>query len=97
MKNLRWAAICSLGLAVTACSSWDKYAAGQSQKYSGSSLFTMYEEWGTPISRTRLPSGGRFYRFRKQATGCEASAWTNDLDIILQFAVSGPSTCSAGK
>jgi len=96
MKNLRRAAICSLALAVTGCTSWDKYAAGQSQKYSGSALFTMYEEWGTPISRTRLLTGGRFYQFRKQATDCAASVWTNDLDVVVRLTVSGPSTCSTG-
>jgi hypothetical protein len=97
VKDLRSLAVCLLALAVTACSSWDKYAAGQSQKYSGEALFTMYEEWGTPISRTRLLGGGRFYQFRKPATGCGASVWTNDLDVIVRMAVSGPSTCSTGS
>jgi hypothetical protein len=97
VRDLRWAAIGFLALAVTGCTSWDKYAAGQSQKYSGSPLFQMYEEWGTPISRTRLLTGGRFYQFRKPASGCEASVWTNDLDVILRLAVAGPSTCSAGS
>jgi hypothetical protein len=96
VKNLRWVAICSLALAVTACTSWDKYAAGQGQKYSGSPLFTMYEEWGTPVSHTRLLGGGRFYQFRKPGTDCAASVWTNDLDVVLRLAVSGPSSCSAG-
>jgi hypothetical protein len=97
MQNLQWAAIFSLALAATGCTSWDKYAAEQSQKYSGSALFTMYEEWGTPISRTRLLSGGRFYQFRKPASGCEASVWTNDLDVVLRLAVAGPSSCSTGS
>ena len=96
MRDLRWAAIFALALAAAGCTSWDKYAAGESQKYSGEALFTMYEEWGTPTSRTRLLSGGRFYQFRKPATGCQASVWTNDLDIVLRMAVSGPSACSAG-
>jgi hypothetical protein len=97
MKNLQWVAIGALALAATACTSWDKYAAGQSQKYSGKALFTLYEEWGTPISRTRLVTGGRFYRFRKPATDCEASVWANELDVVVQVTVAGPSTCSAGR
>jgi hypothetical protein len=97
MKRLRWVAICFLVLAVTGCTSWDKYAAVQSQKYSGSPLFAMYEEWGTPISQTRLITGGRVYRFRKPASDCAVSVWTNDLDVILQLSVSGPSTCAAGS
>jgi hypothetical protein len=97
VKDLLRVAICSLALAVMGCTPWDKYAAAQSQKYSGSALFTMYEEWGTPISRTRLLTGGRFYQFRKPAGGCEASVWTNDLDVIVRIAVSGPSTCSGGS
>jgi len=96
VKQLRWAAICSLALVMTGCTSWDKYAAGQSQKYSGSPLFAIYEEWGTPINRTRLVTGERFYQFRKPVAGCGASVWTNDLDVILRVAVSGPSSCAAG-
>jgi len=96
VRDLRWAAIFSVVLAAAGCTSSDKYAAGESQKYSGEALFTMYEEWGTPISRTRLLNGGRFYQFRKPANGCQASVWTNDLDIVLRMAVSGPSACSAG-
>ncbi|HVO02253.1 MAG TPA: hypothetical protein VMT54_08625 [Candidatus Cybelea sp.] len=96
MKKLRWAAIWPLSLlAATACTPWDEYAAGQSQKYAGSPLFVMYEEWGTPIGRVRSVTGERFYQFRKPATGCGASVWTNDLDIILRVAVSGPSACAA--
>jgi len=97
MTPLRLAVTCLLALAVTACTSWDKYAAVQSQKYSGSPLFAMYEEWGTPVSRTQLITGGRFYQFRKPADGCEASVWTNDLDVVLRLSVSGPSTCAAGS
>ena len=96
MKQLQWIAIWSLTLAVTGCTAWDKYAAGENLKYSGSSLFTMYEEWGTPISRTRLITGGRFYQFRKQASGCAASAWTNDLDVIVRVTVAGPPACASG-
>jgi hypothetical protein len=97
VKALRWIAIVFPALALAGCTSWDKYAAGQSQKYSGSPLFQMYEEWGTPISRTRLLGGGRFYQFRKPATDCEVSVWTNNLDVVLRLAVAGPSTCSAGS
>jgi hypothetical protein len=96
MKALGWIAISSLALAATGCTSWDGYAAGQSQKYSGSSLFTMYEEWGTPITRTHLVTGGRFYQFRKPATDCGASVWANDLDVIQRLTVTGPSSCAAG-
>ncbi|MDQ7248158.1 hypothetical protein [Dongia sedimenti] len=96
MKHLGWLAIGLLALAAAGCTSWDKYAAGQSQKYSGSPLFQMYEEWGTPVSRTRLLTGGRFYQFRKKATDCQASVWTNDLDIIVRMAVAGPGSCAAG-
>lgn len=95
MTGLRWIAICCLALAVQGCTSWDRYAAGQSQKYSGSALFTMYEEWGTPTVRTRLVTGGRFYQFRKPATGCTVSVWTDDLDVVQRLAVSGPASCAA--
>ena len=94
MKHIRWFAIFPLALAMTACTSWDRYAAGQSQKYSGSPLFQMYEEWGTPVSQTRLLTGGKFYQFRKASTDCQASVWTNDLDVIMRLAVSGPATCA---
>jgi hypothetical protein len=83
-----------LALAASGCTAWDEYAAGQSQKYSGSPLFAMREEWGTPISRTQLITGERFYQFRKPDSDCAASVWTNDLDIILRLSVSGPSTCA---
>ena len=96
MKELRWAAIGALALAVTGCATWDKYAAGQGQKYSGSPLFTMYEEWGTPVVRTRLPTGGRFYQFRKPGTDCMASVWANDLDVVVRLTVAGPDACAAG-
>ena len=95
MKKLRWAAICWSALAATGCTSWDQYAASQSQKYTHSPLFQMYDEWGTPTVRTRLVTGGRFYQFRKQNTDCLASAWANDLDIVVRLAVSGPASCAA--
>ena len=97
MKVLRWAAVFALAQALMGCTSWDHYAAGQNQKYSGEALFSMYQEWGTPISRTRLVTGGRFYQFRKQPTGCTASVWTDDLDIVVRLAVSGPGNCAAGS
>ena len=97
MNQRRWIAICSLALAVAGCTSWDQYGAGQNQKYSGSRLFTMYPEWGTPIARTPLVSGGWFYQFQKPATGCGASVWTNDLDVVLRLTVSGPSTCASAR
>jgi len=97
VKQLRWTAISLLALAATACTPSVQYGAIQSQKYSGSPLFAMREEWGTPISRTQLVTGERFYQFRKQGTDCRASAWTNDLDVILRLAVSGPSTCAGGS
>jgi hypothetical protein len=99
VNDLRWAAIVVLALApaVTACTAYDDYLAGESQKYSGEALFTMYPEWGTPVSRTRLLTGGKFYRFRKPATGCTAAAWTDDLDIVLRVALAGPSVCAAGS
>jgi hypothetical protein len=97
MNPRRWAAICSLALAATGCTPSVEYGATQSQKYSGSPIFAMREEWGTPISRTVLVTGERFYQFRKPGTDCGASAWTNDLDVILRLTVSGPSTCSAGR
>lgn len=96
MKTLRWIAIGALAIAVAGCTSWNNYAAGQSQKYAGRALHTMTEEWGIPISRTRLVTGGRFVQFRKPATDCTASVWTDDLDIILRVAVSGAASCSAG-
>ena len=96
MHALRWIAICFLALAVTACSPWNNYGAGQTQKYTGLSTFRMYEEWGPPVSRTLFPGGGRFYQFRKQGTDCGISAWASDLDIVYRLAVSGPETCAAG-
>ena len=95
MKTLRWVLFCCLALAVAGCTSADKYAAGQSQKYSGSALFTMYEEWGTPVHRTRFLNGARFYQFRKPNTDCMASVWLTDLNIVYRLAVSGPETCAA--
>ena len=95
MKDLSRVAIFILVLALAGCTSWDKYAAGQIHKYSGERLFTMYEEWGTPVHRTRFVSGAGFYQFQKKGTDCQASVWTNDVDIIVRMAVSGPSTCSA--
>jgi hypothetical protein len=97
VKELRWAAACFLAFAVAGCAPWDKYAAGQGHKYTGSPLFQMYEEWGTPVSRTRLITGGRFYQFRKPATDCMASVWANDLDVVVRLTVSGSSTCAAGS
>lgn len=97
MPVVRWTAICFLALAVTACSAWNNYGAGQSQKYTGLQTFRMYEEWGPPVSRTLFPSGGRFYQFRKKGTDCGISAWATDLDIIYRTAVSGPETCAAGS
>jgi len=97
MRQLRWTAISFLVLTVTGCTPSVEYGAVQSQKYSGSPLFTMREEWGTPISRTQLVTGERFYQFRKPGTDCRAGAWTNDLDIILRLSVSGPSTCAGGS
>jgi hypothetical protein len=97
VKQLRWAAISFLALAATGCTPSIEYGARQSQKYSGSPVFTMREEWGTPISRTQLVTGERVYQFQKPGTGCRASAWTNDLDVILRLAVSGPSTCAGGS
>ena len=97
MKQRRWATICFLALAATACTPWDKYVAVQSQKYSGSPLFAMREEWGTPISRTQLVTGERVYQFQKPGTDCRASAWTNDLDVILRLAVSGQDSCAGGS
>ena len=97
MKQLRWATICALALAATACTPSVKYGAAQSQKYSGSPLFAMRAEWGTPISRTQLVTGERVYQFRKQGTDCQASAWTSDLDVILRLAVSGPDSCAGGS
>jgi hypothetical protein len=97
VKQLRWIAISLLALAAMGCTPSIKYGATQSQKYSGSPLFAMREEWGTPISRTQLVTGERFYQFRKPGTDCRASAWTNDLDIILRLSVSGPDSCAGGK
>ena len=90
----RWAVLFALALAVSGCTPWDKYAAGQNQKYYGISLFNMYEEWGTPIDRVHLLNGQSLYRFRKSGTDCKASAWTNDLDIIFRVNVTGPETCT---
>ena len=97
MKRRRWSVVCSLALTAAACTPSVKYGAVQSQKYSGSPLFAMREEWGTPISRTQLVTGERFYQFRKPGTDCRASAWTNDLDVILRLAVSGPDSCAGGS
>ena len=94
MKSRRSIAISLLALAAAACTPWNQYGAVQSQKYSGSPLFAMREEWGTPISRTQLVTGERFYQFRKPDSDCTASVWTNDLDIILRLAVSGSSACA---
>ena len=96
MNPLRWALICSLALIEAGCTPSVEYGARQSQKYSGSPVFTMREEWGNPINRTQLVTGGRVYQFQKPGTDCRASAWTNDLDVILRLAVSGPSTCAGG-
>lgn len=96
MKHRRWMTICLLALAAVGCTASNKYGAAQSQKYQGSPLFAMREEWGTPISRTWLVTGGRFYQFKKPNSDCGASVWTNDLDVIVRVAVSGPSTCAAG-
>ena len=95
MKPERWVAICALALAATACTPTIQYGAQQSHKYTGSPTFQAYEEWGTPVSRTRFLNGLRFYQFRKPNTDCMMSAWANDLDIIYRVAVSGPETCAA--
>jgi hypothetical protein len=89
----RWVAIGLLALA-TACTPGDKYGALQSQKYTGSPVFQMYEEWGTPVSRTRFLNGARFLQFRKPNTECMASVWATDLNIIYRLAVSGPESCA---
>ena len=94
MTKRQLAAIGFLALGLVACSTWDRYAAGQSQKYSGGPVFKMYAEWGTPVSRTWLVPEGRFYQFRKQGTDCAVSAWTNDLDVVQRLAVSGPPACA---
>jgi hypothetical protein len=96
-RKLRRAAIALVVLAVAGCTAWDRYAAGQSQKYSGAPVFAMYAEWGTPISRTWLVTGGRFYQFRKPGSDCRASVWTSDLDVILRLAVSGPAACAGSE
>jgi hypothetical protein len=93
----RWIAIGALALAATACTPGDKYGALQSQKYTGSAVFTMYEEWGTPVHRTRLLNGTGFYQFKKKSTDCMVSVWATDLDIVYRLAVSGPESCAAGS
>jgi hypothetical protein len=95
--NRRWMGACLLVLAVTACTPATRYGAMESQKYTGNAAFTLREEWGTPVSRTRFLNGSRFYQFRKANTDCMLSAWANDLDIIYRIAVSGPETCAAGS
>jgi hypothetical protein len=97
VKQRRWIAIGALALAAAACTPATWYGAMQSQKYTGSPTFRMYEEWGTPVSRTRFLNGARFYQFRKPNTDCMVSAWATDLDIIYRVAVSGPDTCAAGS
>ena len=90
----RRAVIPALVLVVTACTPATQYGAMQSHKYTGSPMFTMREEWGTPVSRTRFLNGTRFYQFRKPNTDCMVSVWANDLDIVYRLAVSGPETCA---
>ena len=97
MKYLQWMAIGGAALAATACTPWNKYAAVESQQYAGSAVHTMYEEWGTPVQRTHLLTGGWFYQFRKPDSGCLASVWTNDLDVVERLAVAGPSSCAASE
>ena len=94
MRALRWIAISFLVQAIAGCSTWNNYGAGQTQKYTGLQTFRMYEEWGTPVSRTLFPGGGRFYQFRKKDTDCSISAWATDLDIVYRLAVSGPASCA---
>ena len=96
MKELRWAAICSLALAVAGCRPWDKYTAFQSEKYSGARVVAMYEEWGPPVSRMRLISGAQYYGFQKPATDCRVGVWADTLNVVFRLTFSGPSTCSAG-
>jgi hypothetical protein len=93
----RRVAICSLIFAVSACTPGVEYGAGQSHKYTGSPVFMMYEEWGTPVSRALFPNGARFYQFRKPNTDCMASAWATDLNIVYRLALSGPDSCAAGS
>ena len=95
MRKPRWIAIASLTLAVTACTQTAQYTAQQSHKYTGSAVHQMYEEWGTPVHRTRFLNGARFYQFRKPNTDCMASVWLTDLNIVYRLAVSGPETCAA--
>jgi len=95
VKQRRGIAIAALALAAAACTPATQYGAMQSQKYTGSPTFQMYEEWGTPVSRTRFLNGSHFYQFRKPNTDCMVSAWATDLDIVYRLAVSGPETCAA--
>lgn len=96
-NSVRRVAIGALALAMGGCTPSDKYAALQTQKYQHSPLFQMYEEWGTPVVRTRLVTGARFYQFRKKDTDCLASAWANDLDIVYRLAFSGPPSCAVAR
>jgi hypothetical protein len=91
----RWIATSVLLLAITACTPATQYGAMQSQKYTGSAVFTTREEWGVPVSRTRFLNGTRFYQFQKPNTDCRMSAWATDLDIIYRVSVSGPESCAA--
>jgi hypothetical protein len=93
----RWIATCLLALAAAACTPATQYGAMQSQKYTGSPVFTLREEWGTPVSQTRFVNGSRFYQFRKQNTDCMVSVWATDLDIVYRLAVSGPESCAVTK
>ena len=92
MQGFRWIAV--LALFAAACTPSVEYGAAQSQRYAGRPVFTMYEEWGTPVHQTRFFSGGRFYQFRKPDTDCMVSAWVSDLGIVYRVAVSGPETCA---
>jgi hypothetical protein len=96
MKDLRWTAIGAAAFLLAACSPWDKYAALESQQYFGEYVHTMREEWGTPVHRTHLLTGGWFTQFRKP-NGCQASVWTNDLDIVSRLTVEGPSSCATAE
>jgi hypothetical protein len=97
VKQRRWFAVTALVLATTACTPATRYGAMQSQKYTGSPVFQMREEWGTPVSQTRFLNGSRFYQFRKPNTDCMVSAWATDLDIVYRTAISGPESCAAGS
>ena len=91
----RWIATFLLALGLTACAPATQYGAMQSQKYVGSPSFTLREEWGTPVSRTRFLNGSRFYQYKKPNTDCMVSVWATDLDIVYRLAVSGPDSCAA--